>query len=126
MLYKGKIGFFGGTFDPIHFGHLNLAVELLETHQLDEVWFCPAAINPHKQDVSCSPIHHRLKMTELAICSHPSFHLLPIESSREGPSYTIDTLRELTNSESQRPHPRKIFLMMSDETASNFKNWKNP
>lgn len=123
---QGKVGFYGGTFDPIHFGHISLAVDLMEAHGLDEVWFCPANQNPFKTDQKITPITHRMAMTELALGANPRFQLLDMESQREGPSYTLDTLRELTTKENKRTHPREIFLLLSDETASAFINWYKP
>lgn len=90
-----RIGFFGGTFDPIHLGHLNLAVEIMEKRQLDEVWFCPARVNPFKQDEQATDAFQRLEMVKIAIRDIPFFRAVDVEMSREGPSYTYDTIVEL-------------------------------
>ncbi len=123
---QARVGFFGGTFDPIHFGHLHMAEELLERKNLDEVWFCPARINPHKLDHTPATIEHRLKMVQLAIEGKERFRLLDIEAKREGPSYTVDTLRELVAAEQERPSPRQIFLIISDELVKDFFHWQEP
>lgn len=123
---KRKVGFFGGTFDPIHFGHLNLAIELMEAHSLDEVWFCPAHVNPNKQDHHSALLLHRMHMVDLAIGSCPHFKLLDIESRRKGISYTGDTLKELIEAEKTEDHPTQFFLLLSDETASEFAGWYQP
>ncbi|HEY4831228.1 MAG TPA: nicotinate (nicotinamide) nucleotide adenylyltransferase [Waddliaceae bacterium] len=121
-----RIGFFGGSFDPIHFGHLNLAVEIMEARDLNQVLFCPANINPHKLNQECAPINHRLEMVKLAISDNPNFQLLDVESKRKGPSYTIDTLSELIAKEELSSNPRKIFLLLSDEALPGFFKWHKP
>jgi nicotinate-nucleotide adenylyltransferase len=122
----GKIGFFGGSFDPIHFGHLNLAVELMEAHQLEQVLFCPAKINPHKINQENASINHRMEMVKLAIDDNSNFKLLDLESKRKGISYTLDTLRELIAKEELSPNRRKFFLLLSDEAILRFFNWHKP
>jgi nicotinate-nucleotide adenylyltransferase len=88
------IGILGGTFDPIHFGHLRMAQELADAVRLDEVLFVPAAIPPHRQQPATSA-QQRAGMVALAIQDHPSFRLDMRELLREGASYTIDTLQSL-------------------------------
>ena len=93
VLTKRRIGFFGGTFDPPHHGHIHLVVSLQERYQLDEVWIVPAFQNPLKPS-HCSPFH-RFRMAELAFTRIPGCVVLDVESFREGASYTIDTVRSL-------------------------------
>lgn len=88
------IGVLGGTFDPIHFGHLRMAQELAEAMKLEEVLFVPAAIPPHRQQPATSA-QHRAGMVALAIQDNPLFRLDMRELLREGASYTIDTLQSL-------------------------------
>lgn len=88
------IGVLGGTFDPIHFGHLRMAQELAEAVHLDEVLFVPAAIPPHRQQPATSA-QHRAAMVAIAIQDNPRFRLDMRELLREGASYTIDTLQSL-------------------------------
>lgn len=121
-----KIGFFGGSFDPIHFGHLKMAKDLAISQGLFKVWFSPANINPHKLTRLPASIDHRMKMISLAIQDEPLFSLLDIEAKRNGPSYTIDTVKDLLKQESASPNSRQIFLMMSDEALAGFFNWKDP
>lgn len=123
---KIKIGFFGGSFDPIHFGHLKMAKDLANSQDLQEVWFCPARINPHKLDHSPVSITHRMNMIARAIEGETGFSLLNIEAKREGPSYTIDTIRELVRRENSRPSPREIYLILSDEALPGLFHWKDP
>lgn len=88
-----KWGLFGGTFDPIHFGHLRAAEELLALLGLDRVIFIPAAFPPHKTARRITPFEHRLQMVRLAIAGNDSFSLSDAESRRQGKSYSIDTVR---------------------------------
>ena len=89
-----KIGIMGGTFDPIHVGHLMIAEAVWDEYKLDKVLFIPAANPPHKNSVTTSA-RHRFNMTLLATCSNPHFEVSSIEMERSGPSYTIDTIKEL-------------------------------
>lgn len=89
-----RIGVFGGTFDPIHIGHLRCAEEAREQLGLDRVLFVPAADPPHKDSV-VTPAAHRLAMVRLATAGNPAFRASAIEIERSGRSYTVDTLRAL-------------------------------
>ena len=88
------IGILGGTFDPIHYGHLRMAQELLQALKLDEVRFIPAANPPHR-DQPATSASHRAEMLRLAIAGNPQFSLDDHELQRNGPSYTVDTLLSL-------------------------------
>jgi nicotinate-nucleotide adenylyltransferase len=113
------IGFFGGSFDPIHFGHIALAIQLMEAHKLDEVLFCPAFCSPFKMDTPpiASP-QHRLAMLQLAIADVPQCKISTVEIDRQGCSYTIDTIRAL------QKEGLKLRLLLSDEAASHLNKWK--
>lgn len=89
-----KAGIMGGAFDPIHLGHLLAAEAAREQHGLDEVWFMPSHIPPHKHQAGVSG-EQRLAMVKAAIQSHPHFRPLDIELRRGGVSYTVDTIKEL-------------------------------
>jgi nicotinate-nucleotide adenylyltransferase len=89
-----KIGLFGGTFDPIHWGHLRSAEEVSETFGLDRVYFIPAAVPPHKRGQTTTPARDRLQMVRLAVAKNPKFSVSTVEISRAGVSYSIDTIRE--------------------------------
>lgn len=89
-----KIGIMGGTFDPIHVGHLMIAEAVWDEYNLEKVIFIPSANPPHKHDVLTSA-KHRFNMTLLATCSNPHFEVSTIEMDRVGPSYTIDTIKAL-------------------------------
>lgn len=114
------IGFFGGSFDPIHFGHINLALQLLELHRLDEVLVCPAFCSPFKsaKPPVASP-EHRLAMLRLGLEGVPKFRITSLEIEREGPSFTIDTIHLLLEKERAQ-----FRLLVSEETAAHFDRWK--
>ncbi|HSX12390.1 MAG TPA: nicotinate-nucleotide adenylyltransferase [Rhabdochlamydiaceae bacterium] len=114
-----KIALFGGTFDPIHLGHLNLAVQMQEIHKLDEVLFCPAYSSPLKQnDLPKAGAKQRRAMVTLAIGAVPGFSILDDELERAGPSFTIDTMRHLIQS---RPKA-ELFLILGE--LKGLEKWK--
>src|SRR5512145_501833 len=100
-----RLGVMGGTFDPIHHGHLVAASEVQALFALDEVVFVPTGQPWHKEDVS--PAEHRYLMTVIATASNPRFTVSRVDIDREGPTYTIDTLRDLR---SQRPDDELFFI----------------
>lgn len=105
-----KVGIMGGAFDPIHLGHLLAAEAAREQHGLDEVWFMPSHIPPHKHQAGVSG-EQRLAMVEAAIQSHPRFRPLDIELRRGGVSYTVDTIKELRG---QHPDLELYFIIGAD------------
>ena len=92
---KKRVGIMGGTFDPIHMGHLVIAEAARETLGLSQVIFIPAAQPPHKTGRKVAAAEHRLRLTQLAVEGNPHFCALDLEMRREGPSYSYDTLRAL-------------------------------
>lgn len=104
---RKRIGIMGGTFDPIHITHLHMAEVVKAECCLDEVWFMPARIPPHKREDVISSEEDRITMVEKAISSVPYFQLSLIESEREGPSYTVDTMRQL-----KQEYPDFIFYFI--------------
>ena len=116
------IGLFGGTFNPIHFGHINLALELKEKKELDEVWFIPSHLSPFKVHEPLLPSDHRLNMIELAIESIPDFKMCSEELTRPPPSYTIDTVKALIHEHSDCA----FSLLCSQDTLLRFPEWKDP
>jgi nicotinate-nucleotide adenylyltransferase len=88
-----KLGIFGGTFDPIHWGHLRSAEEVSETFGLDRVYFIPASIPPHKRGQTRTPARDRLNMVRLAVARNPRFAVSTTELTRPGVSYSVDTIR---------------------------------
>ncbi len=114
------LGILGGTFDPIHFGHLFLAEKSRETFGLSKVIFVPASLPPHKIGEVALPGIERFKMVELAIKTHPQFQVSDLELNRMGPSYTIDTIREF---KSKNPG-EDLFLILGFDSLLSLNTWK--
>jgi nicotinate-nucleotide adenylyltransferase len=110
----------GGSFNPIHYGHLLLADDVAELLGLDRVLFVPAARPPHKPNADLAPAPDRYAMVELAIAGHPKFAVSDVEFRRPGPSYTVDTLEALGL---QRPD---LFLIVGSETFLDLLAWRAP
>jgi nicotinate-nucleotide adenylyltransferase len=121
----GAVGILGGTFDPVHLGHLALAREALHELDLDHVLFVPNADPPHKHGQNVTPAHHREAMVALAIAPEPRFVMSRIELERAGPSYAVDTVAELAlRSRSEgRPEP---WFVLSSEALDGFASWREP
>src|SRR5580698_2126236 len=102
-----RLGLFGGSFDPVHFGHLLLAESCREQLALDHIWFMPAAVPPHKRDAHLTDASKRLDMLRLATGGEPAFVVSTIELDRGGVSYTVDTLASIR---AQLPDA-EIFLL---------------
>jgi len=111
---------FGGSFNPIHYGHLLLADDLLEILGLDRVLFVPAKHPPHKDPSRLAPAEERLAMVRLATRDHPGFEVSDIELTRPGPSFTVDTLAALA-----QPGER-LFLIVGSETFLDLLAWRDP
>jgi nicotinate-nucleotide adenylyltransferase len=90
-----RLGILGGTFDPIHFGHLRIAEEICEEMDLEKVLLIPGGLPPHKYKESITPFHDRLAMTRIAAQDSSLLEVLDLEGRRNGPSYSIETLREI-------------------------------
>ncbi len=122
----GSIGILGGTFDPIHYGHLAIAEEVREALGLERVLFVPSGIPPHKPDRPISPARDRVAMVELAIADNPSFELSRIEVDRPGPSFAVDTL-ELLVAEALATGRRADFtFILSTEAFVELPTWRDP
>jgi nicotinate-nucleotide adenylyltransferase len=120
-----KIGIFGGTFDPVHFGHLNLAIEIKEKANLQEIWLIPAQINPFKvQQKPPLSFQHRFAMLQLAVESISGFLVKDVEGQRSSPSYTIDTLKELMRSEVSSSS--RFYLVLGEDSLPGFFQWHLP
>ncbi len=117
-----QIGLLGGTFNPVHNGHLHIASQAMGIFHLDAVWFLPAAIPPHKPTTNLASNADRLAMLEIAISGKPWFAALPVEFDRDGPSYTFDTLQIL-----HRLHPDKTFtFIIGADTLVELHTWHRP
>ena len=116
-----RVGVFGGTFDPVHFGHLILAEQCREQGRLDEVLFVPAPRPPHKPQPTAR-FDQRVEMLALALAGNPVFRIDEIEKDREGPSYTADTLAEL-----RRRRPGDDFwLLVGSDAVHALHLWYEP
>jgi nicotinate-nucleotide adenylyltransferase len=116
-----RFGLFGGTFDPPHTGHLIAAQDAALALRLDRVLFVPAAVPPHKQHRTITPAEFRLRMLALALSDDTRFTLDPVELERPGPSYTVDTLREL-----RRRLPGDWTLLLGADQYEEFATWREP
>ena len=114
------IGVMGGTFDPIHIGHLAIGEEARQALGLDLVVYVPAGQPPHKPVDSVTSAEHRLAMVELAIADNPAFELSRIEIERPGPSYTVDTVEALARDADD------LVLILSAETFAELPSWHEP
>ncbi len=118
-----RIGVFGGTFDPIHYGHLVIAEDARVYLQLEIVLFVPARQPPHKPSGSYSAFPHRVRMTELAIADNPHFVLSLLEAERPGPSYTVDTLRQLRT---EFGPDAELYFIIGMDSLANITTWHKP
>ncbi len=114
------VGLFGGSFDPIHHGHLLAAQAALEALALERVWLIPAAEQPFKVGAHSAAADHRARMVDLAIRGEPAFGLERIELDRAGPSYTIDTLRLLRD----RNPEQGFVLLLGADAAQELPQWR--
>ena len=116
-----RIGIFGGSFDPIHLGHLLFAEFCREQAALDEVRFIPAAQAPHKGE-ACAESRQRLEMTRLATLGHAAFVVDACELERGGKSYTVETLEGIA----EREPENELFLIMGADSLRDFPKWRAP
>jgi nicotinate-nucleotide adenylyltransferase len=116
-----RVGVFGGTFDPVHYGHLIVAEQCREQGRLDEVLFVLAARPPHKP-APAARFEQRAEMLALAVAGQPAFRVEELEKDRPGPSYTVDTLAELRR---RRPAD-ELFLVIGSDTLLDLPTWREP
>jgi nicotinate-nucleotide adenylyltransferase len=117
-----KLGIFGGTFDPVHFGHLLLAEQCREQCGLDEVRFVPAGTPPHKLVQAIAPGKQRAEMLDLAMSWHAAFRIDRRELARRGPSYTVETLRDLHAEDAAR----ELFFLLGADSLADLSTWREP
>lgn len=116
-----KIGILGGTFDPIHYGHLFIAENARQFFSLDKVIFIPTGTPPHKLSIHITDKEHRYNMTKLATCDNPKFDISKIEVDRIGTSYTVDTISEL-----EKLYPNSTFYyIVGADSLLDMVNWKD-
>lgn len=119
--YK-KVGLIGGTFDPVHYGHLLAAERAREEYNLEEVYFIPAANPPHKNYSGMADSQSRFKMVREAIKNNPDFKISGIEFERTGYSYTIDTVNTFID---EMGSECKIYFIIGTDNVGEILNWKN-
>lgn len=117
---SAPVGIFGGTFDPVHYGHLRAALEAREVLGLDELRLLPAGNPPHRA-IPLAPAGHRLAMLRLAVAGHPELRVDDREVRRQGPSYMVDTLSEI-----RQEHPAAaLMLVIGQDAANEFDRWRH-
>ena len=116
-----RLGLFGGSFDPVHLGHLMLAECCREQCQLDAVRFLPAGHAPHKPSGNTASGRQRIEMLELATAGHPAFTIDPLEVEREGTSYTVETLDHFA----QTMPDAELFFLVGADMLHDLPNWRN-
>lgn len=121
-LYLKRTGLFGGTFNPVHFGHLRSAYEVQARFSLDSVCFIPAAIPPHKEPSSVADAKDRLEMIRMAVSDYPGFCVSDVELKRSGPSYTIDTVKHFM---ATRTEPTLFYLIVGLDAFLEINTWKS-
>lgn len=119
-----RIGLFGGTFDPVHNGHLIIAETIRDRCKLDKIFFIPANIHPLKDNQTIQSARHRLKMLRLAVADNPHFAVSDFELNRPEVSYSIDTVRHFRT---QFPPPaHALFFLLGADNVNQFHRWKSP
>lgn len=119
-----RIGLYGGSFDPVHRGHLHAARAARDLFELDRVVFVPAAQSPHKLGRRTADAHHRVAMLRLAIAGEPRFEVDELELGRPGPSYTIDTVRALP-AHLREPAACEIYLVVGSDNLRGLATWRS-
>ena len=116
-----RLGLFGGTFDPIHLGHLILAEQCRDACALDRVWLIVAGSPPHKPG-GRTAVRHRLEMVRIAIAGHLAFAASDIEAKRPGPHYSVETLEAI-----RRDHPDdELFFLIGADSLADLPSWREP
>jgi len=116
---KKRTGIFGGSFDPVHSGHLEVADSFLKSGLIDELLILPTPYPPHKKEKNQTPFHHRLKMLEIAFAGWDSVKISDLEANLPSPSYTLQTLRYLKK---ENPDTR-FFLCLGEDNLKIFEKW---
>jgi nicotinate-nucleotide adenylyltransferase len=116
-----RIGILGGTFNPIHYGHLRIAEEAREALSLSRVLFMPTSVTPHKTDGAAAPGPERLEMVRLATTDNPGFEPSEVEIKRGGTSYTVDTARGLAG---HYPEGTRLSLIVGNDAFNDIASWR--
>jgi nicotinate-nucleotide adenylyltransferase len=124
MFRSQRIGIMGGTFDPVHIGHLFIAEAARDAFQLDRIIFIPTGDPPHKKGIHLAPGEDRINMLKAAVAGNPAFQVDAMEVTREGTTYTVDTLKELRSRYSQEDKVSLYFIIGGD-TLMELNTWKS-
>ena len=116
-------GLFGGTFDPIHLGHLRCAAEMLEIFDLNRVLFVPASRPPHKLNAAITPFYHREQMIRLAIDGNPAFSFSDAENRRDGTSYSVETVETIL--EKYRLENLELYFLLGQDAFHAIRTWRD-
>ena len=122
----GSLGILGGTFDPIHTGHLAIAEEVRETLGLERVLFVPAGVPPHRPAAPAASPEDRLAMVRLAVADNPAFAASAIELEREGPSFSVDTVEQLAREIRPGGRTPDLWFVLSSEAFGLLHTWHEP
>jgi nicotinate-nucleotide adenylyltransferase len=117
-----RLGLYGGSFDPVHYGHLLLAECCREELRLDAVWFLPTAVSPFKRGQAGAEAKHRVEMLKLALAGHEAMNVSTLEIDRGGVSYTVETL---TTIHQQQPDA-ELFFLMGGDSLRDLPTWREP
>lgn len=118
-----RVGIFGGTFDPVHLGHLIVAQEVCFRARLDRLLFVPAGQPPHKPGRVVAPAVHRLAMLEAALAGNPTFAIARLEVERTGPSYSVDTVRALR---AELGAAAELLFVLGSDQLAELPTWHKP
>ena len=118
---KRRVGIYGGTFDPVHMGHLLMAEEAVERLRLDRLVFLPAGRPAHKRDRSITPATHRVAMLKLAVRGNPRFEVSSLEAKRDGVTYTVQSLEWFA-----KRGDAELFFVMGQDSLEEFRTWRDP
>jgi len=118
---KRRLGIYGGTFDPVHMGHLLMAEEAVERLRLDQLIFLPTGRPAHKRDRSITAATHRIAMLKLAIRGNPRFAVSKLEADRDGVTYTVQSLQWFASRENV-----DLFFLMGQDSLDEFRTWRDP
>jgi nicotinate-nucleotide adenylyltransferase len=118
-----RVGLLGGSFDPVHIGHLILAEEARGQLDLSQVYFVPAADPPHKRNRRLAPVQHRINMLELALRGNKQFAISRVDVDRPGPHYTVDLVQLVRR---QLPPGAELFFLMGFDSLRDLPTWREP
>jgi nicotinate-nucleotide adenylyltransferase len=125
-IVPGRTGILGGTFDPVHVGHLAIAEEAREALGMERVLFVPAAAPPHKPDRRLAPVAARVAMVAAAIAGNPAFTLSTVEVDRPGPSFAVDTVAILAAAARAEGRDPDLWWILSSEAFAAIGTWREP